>query len=104
MIIEFYDPNTGVFHGRYNSAVGNAEKWYTMVGRTHTKGKTVGWTVVFENEYRKDVDSTCTWSGQFQADESVIRTTWLLTRNPDDPSKKWESTIVGQNTFTKNNP
>ena len=107
MTITLHNRGTGVFEGKYQSVVGNAEKWYIMVGRTHTTGKTVGWTVVFENEYRRDVDSTCTWSGQFQADEPenpVIRTTWLLTRHPVDPSKIWESTIVGSNKFTKIHP
>ena len=106
MTITLHNRGTGVFEGKYQSVVGNAEKWYIMVGRTHTTGKTVGWTVVFENEYRRDVDSTCTWSGQFQADESenpVIRTTWLLTRHKPD-LETWESTIVGCNNFTKIHP
>ena len=107
MIIDSYDPFTGVFRGLYESAVGDAKSWYTMVGRTHTTGKTVGWTVVFENEDRKCVDSTCTWSGQFQTDECekpAIRTTWLLTTHPNDPSENWESTNVGFDFFTETPP
>ena len=101
MLINNYDPTTGVFSGLYNSTVGEAEKWYIMVGRADTEGNTVGWTVVYKNEYL-NAHSTCTWSGQFQADKSgstVILTTWLLTTQTTPP-ENWESTRVGFDYFT----
>ena len=102
MLINDYNPTTGVFSGLYNSAVGEAMKWYIMVGRADTEGNTVGWTVVYKNEYL-DANSTCTWSGQFQTDKSgnnVIPTTWLLTTQTT-PSENWKSTQVGFDYFTE---
>ena len=102
MVINDYNPTTGVFNGLYNSAVGDAEKQYILVGRTNTEGKTVGWTVVYKNDYR-NAHSTCTWSGQFQTDEygkHVILTTWLLTMQTT-PLENWDSTNVGFDYFTE---
>ena len=105
MIIRECDPTTGIFSGLYSSAVGNAEKWYNLVGRTDTDGNTVGWTVVWTNRYH-NAHSTTTWSGQFQADpvgSPVILTTWLLTTQTT-PSDNWDSTNVGFDYFTKAPP
>ena len=72
-----------------------------MVGRANTEGNTVGWTVVFKNQYL-NAHSTATWSGQFQTDKSgndVILTTWLLTTQTTPPDN-WRSTRVGFDYFT----
>ena len=102
MVINDHNLTTGVFNGLYSSAVGEAEKQYILVGRTDTEGTTVGWTVVYQNDYL-NAHSTCTWSGQFQTDElgnPVIPTTWLLTAQTTPP-ENWDSTNVGFDHFTE---
>ena len=104
MIISNVDPNTGTFSGLYYSAVGKAEKFYSLVGRydTASDSPTFGWTVSYQNQY-ENAHSTATWSGQYQcvSGTPTLLTTWLLT-SQTEPSDNWKSTNVGVNVFTPN--
>ena len=105
MVITSYDTETGVFSGNYQSAVGEATKWYVMTGRADTAGNTLGWTVNWQNSYQ-NAHSATSWSGQVQTDESgdlVMPTTWLLT-SQTSPEDNWESTLVGFDYFTQTEP
>ena len=102
MIISSVDSNTGVFTGQYYSTVGEAEKFYILVGRydTGSATPTLGWTVSYHNQY-ENAHSTCTWSGQYQcrSGTQTLSTTWLLT-SQTEPSDNWKSTNVGFDVFT----
>ena len=106
MIINNVDPKTGIFTGQYNSAVGEAEKFYSLVGRydTASDSPTLGWTVSYQNQY-ENAHSTCTWSGQHQcvSGTPTLLTTWLLT-SQTEPSDNWKSTDVGFDVFTPRSP
>lgn len=106
MIIDKVDPSTGIFSGQYYSAVGEAEKFYILVGRydTASDSPTLGWTVSYQNQY-KNAHSTCTWSGQQQcvSGTPTLLTTWLLT-SQTEPADNWKSTNVGINVFTPSPP
>jgi Avidin family len=63
----------------------------------------VGWTVCYHNTEKPDNDAAvCGWSGVYSASEQgeVIETTWLLT-TPTDATGKWDSTLIGKNTFRR---
>ena len=103
MIIDVADPSTGVIQGQYCSKVGDATKFYKLVGRYDTASSTptIGWAVTWQNQYN-NAQSTTTWSGQGQYKSSgtrTILTTWLLTRQTV-PSENWESTMVGFDVFS----
>ena len=88
MVITEFDQETGVFGGKYQSLVGDADRWYVLTGRQDTEGKTLGWTVNWKNS-KRNAHSVTTWSGQIQYlpnGDPVIITTWLLTSQtqPDD--------------------
>ena len=106
MEIESVDTATGVFGGRYCSRVGEAEYWYVLTGRQDTDGKTLGWTVNWQNQNPKPVHSVTTWSGQLQytpSGDPTIITTWLLT-SQTDPKDNWGSTQVGFDVFSQTDP
>lgn len=100
MVISSYDMESGVFSGVYNSAVGDATKWYVLTGRADTAGKTVGWTVNWHNSHR-NVHSATAWCGKLKVESgaTVMPTTWILTYEPP-PEDEWKSTVVGFDFFT----
>ncbi|CAI8021690.1 Streptavidin-V2 [Geodia barretti] len=105
MDITSVDSATGVFGGKYCSKVGEAEKWYVLTGRQDTAGKTLGWTVNWQNS-TLNAHSGTTWSGQIQFlpdGDPVIITTWLLTAQTK-PEDNWESTMVGFDHFYLKEP
>ena len=104
MVITSVDPATGVFGGIYCSKVGDAEKWYVLTGRQDTDGETVGWTVNWNNASNNS-HSVTTWSGQqrLRDGDSLILTTWLLT-SQTSPENDWESTQIGFDQFSLNDP
>ena len=98
MIINNVNPDTGEFTGQYCSAVGDAEKFYTLTGHYDTASTTptLGWTVTWQNPF-KNAHSTTAWSGRYQYDSSgtpTLSTTWLHT-SQTEPSDDWKSTKVG---------
>ncbi|MFF2204837.1 avidin/streptavidin family protein [Streptomyces sp. NPDC058145] len=96
------DPE-GTVSGHYVTAVGHAPGTYILTGR-HDGPKSpgnaiaLGWTVAWRNEHG-NVGSVTSWSGQFRADPERILSTWLLTRSAT--VEAWESTVVGQDVFTR---
>ncbi len=96
----------GMLFGKYETAVGNAEKTYVLTGRYDTEGDSLGWIVTWNN-YTGSSYSTTGWSGQYQQDpctkEPRILTTWLLTvqTNPEDD---WNSTNIGTDVFQRAAP
>ncbi|MFI8089341.1 avidin/streptavidin family protein [Streptomyces sp. NPDC086080] len=99
------DPE-GTLTGRYVSAVGHTPGTYLVTGRhdgptSPGHGIAVGWTVAWRNEHG-NVGSVTSWSGQFFSDPDRIFTTWLLTRSAT--AEAWESTVVGQDVFTRQKP
>ena len=101
------DQNGGL-RGKYNSAVGEAEDFYTLTGRFDTcppsdEGFSVGWVVTFHNR-KLNEHSTTSWSGQyFDGGDERILTHWLMTSSTT-PSSVWKSINVGHDTFTRNKP
>ncbi len=94
----------GQLEGTYVSLVGDAEYEYAMVGRYDTEGRSLGWTVAWNNSENGSSNSTTTWSGQYQPTEgNIIHTTWLLTEGTT-PEEEWNSTNVGSDIFFKDLP
>lgn len=105
--MEITSAQDGQLSGTYASAVGDATKQYVLTGRydSSVAGKSISWTVNWKNSYRNAM-STTGWSGQFQTSECgkpQILTTWLLTAQTD-PKDDWNSTHVGMDTFTRQEP
>ncbi|GAA2662547.1 MULTISPECIES: avidin/streptavidin family protein [Actinosynnema] len=93
--------------GEYTSAVGEAAGSYPLLGRCNNPvdavhGAAIGWTVSWVNDV-VDAHSVTTWSGQhFEAgpDPERITASWLLT-SETTTAEVWESTVVGQDLFTR---
>lgn len=97
----------GSLSGEYVSAVGHVAGDYRLVGRSAGPtgaghGLALGWTIAWHND-RGSVDSVTCWSGQYLTDPERILTTWLLSRSAD-PDQVWETTVVGQDVFTRRPP
>ena len=91
--------------GTYQTAVGDADGIYPLVGQINTSietGQALGFVVVWQNP-KKDSNSVTTWSGQAQEidGDDVITTTWLLTVETEI-DEDWKSTLVGKDIFTRN--
>ena len=98
----------GSISGHYISKVGEAKGQYILVGRYDLKpaadhGTALGWSVSWLND-QLDANSVTSWSGQYLAvDEERIVTLWLLATETL-PADLWESTLVGQDIFTRTAP
>jgi hypothetical protein len=99
----------GGLSGSYYSAVGDAQDFYILAGRYDNAppsgaGTSLGWAVTFYNN-KNNAHSTSTWSGQYFNDASGERilTNWLLTSSTPAASV-WNSTNIGNDTFTRNPP
>jgi hypothetical protein len=94
--------------GAYESKVGDVVGRYRLDGRVHTaplpgEGQAIAWTVAWQNS-RQDAHSVTAWSGQYQeADEASISALWLLTMETPPPDS-WESTLAGEDVFTRAEP
>ncbi|KAJ7081175.1 Tamavidin2, avidin-like biotin-binding proteins from an edible mushroom [Mycena belliarum] len=96
----------GGLSGTYCSPVGDATGDHVLAGRYDTdppsgEGTTVGWAVSWSD----DASSTTAWGGQYFDDDSGERiiTNWLLTSSTTADSV-WESTNIGNDTFTRDDP
>ena len=96
----------GQLSGEYYSAVGDAKYEYELAGRYNTQpasgGQSCAWAVAWTNPYGNAHSSTG-WTGQYQTDEfgeEEIYTLWLLASEMS-PQNDWQSTRVGQDTFTR---
>lgn len=99
----------GALSGTYNSAVGSAEYEYALAGRYNTDpssgGQALSWAVAWQNQYGNSNSATA-WAGQYQVDAAGVEeiyTLWLLASEMPE-SDDWESTKVGQDTFTRTKP
>jgi hypothetical protein len=96
------DKNGGL-RGKYNSAVGEVEDFYTY---THwevwpsDEGVSVGWVVTYRN-HKLNAHSTATWTILRSDGDEWILSHWLLTSSTA-LSAVWKSTNVGHDTFTRN--
>lgn len=93
--------------GSYESAVGSSQGVYQMSGMidpVQTSGQTFGMVVVWNNS-TSDLQSTTTWCGQLQMinGQETLTTMWLLNQ-ASAPSENWESMLIGQDVFTRNQP
>ena len=94
--------------GTYQTAVGNAQGIYQLVGGVDTEpsnqGQAIGFAVAWVNAYGS-ANSVTTWSGQWQLvdGEETITTMWLLTTETDTPFD-WNATLVGKDVFTRYQP
>lgn len=101
----------GGLSGKYHSTVGRAVYEYVLTGRFDAspppgKGISLGWVVTYRND-RLNAHSTATWSGQYFDDSAGERilTHWLLTSSTlPGPKNVWNSTNLGTDTFTRNQP
>jgi hypothetical protein len=94
----------GQINGKYNSAVGNAEDYYSLTGRytragTDNNAVVLGWVVSWNNEMFGNSNSSTSWSGIYYPNERIIRTQWLLTRFKER-NDYWDTTMVNHDEFT----
>ena len=102
--------SSGTLRGTYWSAVGQATRQYQLQGTYDSKplpgsgGQAAGWAVAWNNAYM-NAHSNTSWSGQYQVQngQEQIYTLWLLASSVT-PDNDWQSTQVGQDTFTRNPP
>lgn len=99
----------GSLTGIYETRVGEAAGRFTVAGRFNvgavggSLGTAVGWTVAWSNDVTSS-HSVTSWSGQYFAGEPErIDVTWLLVIE-STPGEMWESTLVGQDVFTREAP
>ena len=105
----FLNASGGQLSGFYASAVGQARYTYPLAGRYDTQpasggGQTMAWTVSWQNAYQ-NAHSATGWSGQYfdQGGNEEIYTLWLLAAEVSE-GDEWESTLAGQDTFTRTPP
>ncbi|GAA2148935.1 hypothetical protein GCM10009760_41580 [Kitasatospora kazusensis] len=99
--------SAGAVGGAYTSAAGHATGAHALAGRYHPpgapgRGAALGWTVAWDNQ-QTDEGSVTSWSGQYFEQEERIYAGWLLTRAAS-AADAWESTVVGQDVFTREQP
>ncbi|KAF8824331.1 hypothetical protein HHX47_DHR8000445 [Lentinula edodes] len=99
------DKNGGLT-GQYNSAVGNATKFYNLTGRFDTlppsdAGISVGWVLDWKNDLLND-HAVTTWSGQYFDNDNpeTILTRWLLTISSSQ-ADVGESILTGRDEFIR---
>jgi hypothetical protein len=86
--------------GTYQTAVGNAEGIYDLVGSINSDtDPAVGWVVLWSNQYGDRNSLTC-WAGQYFSDGNpeVLITMWLL-RTETMEGQNWAATQVGEDVF-----
>lgn len=94
--------------GTYQTAVGDAQGRYPLVGATEPSSRigsqAVGFVVAWVNEYT-NAHSVTAWSGQYQIvdGEEEIVTQWLLTQETP-PRDDWASTYIGHDLYTRQPP
>ncbi len=94
----------GAVTGSYTTAVSDeacAQGEFAVAGRTDVDsgGQSVAWTVSWTNEQSR-CNSVTAWSGQYDPDDDVITTFWLLSRQTP-PDQDWASTNVGVDEFLR---
>lgn len=100
--------NASVLSGVYQTAVGNAQGIYALTGGVDTLpssgGQALGFAVAWINQYGSS-NSVTTWSGQYQIIAGIeqINMLWLLTQETY-PQSNWASTLINNDTFTRNPP
>lgn len=106
MILEV---NGIIVTGTYQTAVGDAQGIYELYGATdfepvNPNNQAVGFVVAWDNQYGSS-HSVTAWSGQWQMinGQETITTMWLLT-SETDASQDWQSTLIGKDAFTRNQP
>lgn len=95
----------GYVQGVYSTAVssqGCAQGDFSVVGVTDTDsgGQAVAFSVAWKNG-QSSCKSVTAWSGQVV--DVQISAFWLLTQETD-PTQNWQSTIIGQDVFTRTQP
>ncbi|CAH1250557.1 Hypp8874 [Branchiostoma lanceolatum] len=92
--------NNGVLEGCYDTGVGELQT-APIVGFPPKKdGGTFGWVVNWTPE-EGDPLTTTTWTAQCVdvRGKQVLQTTWILRSEVEKAEDRWESTLVGQDTF-----
>jgi len=91
--------------GIYKTNVGDADGWYSIVGRTggnQANRETLGFLVLWKNG-KRDTDSVTVWTGELLADSKGnerIETMWLLT-SETSVQDEWKSTLAGKDIFER---
>ena len=91
--------------GIYKTNVGDADGWYSIVGRTggaQANRETLGFLVLWKNG-KRDTDSVTVWTGELLADSrgnERIETMWLLTCETS-AQDEWKSTLAGKDIFQR---
>lgn len=86
--------------GTYQTAVGNAQGIYDLVGSINSDtDPAVGWVVLWSNQYGDSNSLTC-WAGQYfsDSDPEALITMWLL-RTETTEGQNWAATQVGEDVF-----
>ncbi|XP_019853889.1 PREDICTED: uncharacterized protein LOC109583130 [Amphimedon queenslandica] len=106
MVISTSSYAEGQMNGIYNSKVGDAYEYYWFYGMYDTDGDetagTLGWTVQWDNTSNGNSQSNTAWSGQRYEISGTyyIYSTWILVSQTSSDDN-WESTLVGQDKFSK---
>ena len=93
----------GHIEGKYFTAVGNADGFYTLSGKylkPDDDTTVVGWVVAFSNDMYGNSNSTTAWSGIHYADEGTLYTHWLLTHFYPR-AQLWKTTMINHDDFKK---
>jgi hypothetical protein len=94
--------------GTYQTAVGDANGIYQLVGRIDidgdpsVTGQAIGWVVLWSNDANGSSHSITVWSGQYQIIDGVeeIEALWLLTsETPVDYD--WTATQINKDIFIR---
>lgn len=96
---------TGEIKGKYNSAVGNAEDFYPLLGRFTMAGPdlqncVLGFSVAYNNAVRGNSNSTASFTGVYFKVDDTIYTHWILASNTEYKDM-WRNSNIGKNVFTR---
>lgn len=94
----------GQLSGIYETAKGRDVHQYIFSGNydTSQEGKTLGWTVTWNNPLYGSSHSTTAWTGKYYPEEgqdpAKIVATWIHTSDTK-PENEWQSTVIGKTDF-----
>ncbi|VDI56279.1 Hypothetical predicted protein [Mytilus galloprovincialis] len=104
-VIHVLGQKGGEIFEKYNSAVGNAENFYLLLGRCtipvmEPSNCIIGFVVAWNNEAYGNSNSATSFTGTYYEDTDKIYTFWILTRYTMY-ADMWASNHIGQNVFTR---
>lgn len=106
--------NSSRLTGIYQSGVGNANGNYELNGSYDSASSTLGWTVAWTNKQHGSSHSTASWTGQYfpantdsehhqyqYQHQARIDTTFILAKHVSHMEDRWQSSLVGHDSFVR---